>query len=98
VQGHVVPDLHTLIYEMSGNPLLELTAEPHWRFLRRAMGEVLRRATLPREIWRQHVEIVDAIAGGDADRAETLMVVHDLAAAKTLRAALDAAASNPTNP
>jgi DNA-binding FadR family transcriptional regulator len=90
--------LHTLIYEMSGNPLLALTAEPHWRFLRRAMGEVLRRATLPREIWRQHAEIVDAIAGGDADRAETLMVDHDLAAAKTLRAALDAPASNPTNP
>jgi DNA-binding GntR family transcriptional regulator len=99
VAGQVRHDmaLHTLIYEMSGNPLLALTAEPHWRFLRRAMGEVLRRATLPREIWRQHVEIVDAIAGGDADRAETLMVVHDLAAAKTLRAALDAAASNPTN-
>jgi DNA-binding GntR family transcriptional regulator len=100
VAGQVRHDmaLHTLIYEMSGNPLLALTAEPHWRFLRRAMGEVLRRATLPREIWRQHAEIVDAIAGGDADRAETLMVDHDLAAAKTLRAALDAPASNPTNP
>lgn len=92
VAGQVRHDmaLHTLIYDMSGNPLLARTAEPHWRFLRRAMGEVLRRATLPREIWRQHAEIVDAIAGGDTDRAETLMVDHDLAAAKTLRAALDA--------
>jgi len=90
--------LHTLIYDMSGNPLLARTAEPHWRFLRRAMGEVLRRATLPREIWRQHAEIVDAIAGGDTDRAETLMVDHDLAAAKTLRAALDAPAADKTKP
>jgi len=100
VAGQVRHDmaLHTLIYDMSGNPLLARTAEPHWRFLRRAMGEVLRRATLPREIWRQHAEIVDAIAGGDTDRAETLMVDHDLAAAKTLRAALDAPAADKTKP
>lgn len=82
--------LHKLVYKASGNPLLARTAEPHWRFLRRAMGEVLRRATLPREIWRQHAEIVEAIASGDAAQAEHLMVEHDLEAAKTLRAALDA--------
>ena len=80
--------LHKLVYEMSGNPLLARTAEPHWRFLQRAMGEVLRRATLPVEIWRQHGEIVEAIAEGDAARAETLMVTHDLEAAVTLREAL----------
>lgn len=82
-------DLHGLVYEMSGNPLLARTAEPHWRFLRRAMGEVLRRATLPGEIWRQHAEIIEAIARGDAERAEALMVEHDLAAADTLYSALE---------
>ncbi|MCA2010182.1 GntR family transcriptional regulator [Cereibacter sphaeroides] len=92
VAGQVRHDmaLHTLIYETSGNPLLARTAEPHWRFLRRAMGEVLRRATLPREIWRQHAEIVEAIARGDAAAAEALMVHHDLSAAGTLQAALEA--------
>ena len=84
--------LHTLVYEMSGNPLLARTAEPHWRFLQRAMAEVLRQAKLPREIWRQHAEIVAAIASGDPDRAESLMVEHDLDAAETLHAAL---AANP---
>ena len=82
--------LHTLIYEMSGNPLLARTAEPHWRFLQRAMGEVLRRAKLPKEIWRQHAEIAEAIVVGDPDRAEHLMVEHDLDAATTLQAALEA--------
>lgn len=89
--------LHTLVYETSGNPLLARTAEPHWRFLRRAMGEVLRRATLPREIWRQHAEIVEAIASGDAAQAEQLMVEHDLEAAKTLRAALNAPVAEAAN-
>lgn len=99
VAGQVRHDmaLHTLIYEVSGNPLLARTAEPHWRFLRRAMAEVLRRATLPREIWRQHAEIVDAIVAGDADGAEKLMVDHDLAAAGTLLAALDARDPELTN-
>ena len=80
--------LHRLIYEMSGNPLLDRTTEPHWRFLQRAMGEVLRRAKLPDEIWRQHAEIVAAIGAGDPDHAETLMIEHDLDAATTLGAAL----------
>jgi len=80
--------LHRLIYEMSGNPLLDRATEPHWRFLQRAMGEVLRRATLPDEIWRQHAEIVAAISAGEPDRAEALMIQHNLEAATTLGAAL----------
>lgn len=91
VAGQVRHDVafHTLAYEMSGNPLLAGTAEPHWRFLRRAMGEVLRREALPGKIWRQHSEIADAIAAGEPERAEALMVEHDLTAADTLYAALE---------
>lgn len=86
--------LHNLVYDMSGNPLLKRTTEPHWRFLQRAMGEVLRRARLPTEIWHQHREITEAIAAGDPDRAERLMVDHDLGAAKTLQAVLEANRDN----
>lgn len=93
---------HNLIYDASGNPLLARTAEPHWRFLRRAMGEVLRRATLPQEIWRQHAGIVAAIAAADPEEAETAMLRHDLEAARMLHAALDAASeatrARPTRP
>ncbi|MBD1547761.1 GntR family transcriptional regulator [Labrenzia aggregata] len=80
--------LHALVYDFSGNALVARTAEPHWRFLRRAMGEVLRHAKLPREIWRQHAEILEAIVQGDPDRAEQLAVDHDLEASKTLYDAL----------
>lgn len=91
VIGQVRHDVafHTLAYEMSGNPLLARTAEPHWRFLRRAMAEVLRREALPGEIWHQHAGIAEAIAAGKAERAEALMIEHDLTAAETLYAALD---------
>lgn len=81
--------LHRLVYDASGNPLLARTAEPHWRFLRRAMAEVLRRESLPGETWRQHAGIVAAIEAGDADRAEDLMVEHDLTAAAKLYKALE---------
>ncbi len=79
---------HGLIYESSGNPLLAGTAEPHWRFLRRAMGEVLRSVNAPQEIWRQHAGILGAIVGGDAADAERLAVEHDIVAARALCASL----------
>lgn len=79
---------HNLVYAGSGNPLLARTVETHWRFLRRAMAEVLRHAEPPREIWRQHAGILDAIISGEPDRAEALAVEHDLHAAETLQTAL----------
>jgi DNA-binding GntR family transcriptional regulator len=80
--------LHALIYEASGNPLIGDTAERHWRFLRRVMGEVLRHAEPPREIWQQHAAILDAVVAGDAALAHGLAVDHDLRAAETLADAL----------
>lgn len=86
IRGQVRQDvaLHTTIYKASGNPLLTRTAEPHWRFLRRAMVEVLRRVTAPAEIWTQHREIVEAILSGNAALAEARMLAHDRAAADQL--------------
>ena len=80
--------LHKLLYESSGNPLLARTAEPHWRFLRRAMGAVLRYAGLPGDIWRQHAEILEAVVAGNPPLAEALIIQHDLEAAKALLEAL----------
>ena len=81
-------EFHTLFYESSDNPLLARSAEPHWRFLRRAMGEVLSKAELPEEIWQQHADILDAVIAGDPVRAEALMVEHALHAADALCAVL----------
>jgi DNA-binding GntR family transcriptional regulator len=75
---------HRLVYESSGNPMLAETAEPHWRFLRRVMGDVLRKAEPPREIWHEHEAIVEAVIAGDPAAAERLMTEHATRAAQLL--------------
>jgi DNA-binding GntR family transcriptional regulator len=75
---------HRLFYETSGNPLLAQTAEPHWRFLRRVLGDVLRHAEPPHDIWNQHEAIAEAALAGDAARAEQLMTGHATRAAELL--------------
>ncbi len=92
---------HNLIYDASGNSLLSRTAEPHWRFLRRVMGDVLRYAEPPPAIWRQHAEILDAIVVGDPKIAEKRAVNHILVAAETLEKRLKehgAVSNEPATP
>jgi DNA-binding GntR family transcriptional regulator len=92
--GHIVDMVradiafHSFLYEASGNPLLAPNAEPHWRQLRRVMGEVLRRAETPDEIWRQHAEILSAVLAGDAALAELRAVNHAVSARQRLEKAL----------
>lgn len=77
-------DFHSFVYQSSGNSLIADTAEPHWRHLRRVMGEVLRRAEQPEEIWRQHADILAAIVSGDAERAQSAATRHIQNAARRL--------------
>ncbi|PPD15690.1 MAG: GntR family transcriptional regulator [Methylobacterium sp.] len=79
---------HRLIYDASQNPLLADAAEPHWRFLRRAMSQVLRHAQRPATIWQQHADILAAIVAGDAESASRKAVDHCLSAADRLGNAL----------
>lgn len=81
---------HTCLYAFSGNAVLAASAEPHWRFLRRVMADVLRHAEPPPEIWDQHTEIAEAVIAGDPDRAHSLAQSHiDTAARKLSRAAAE---------
>ena len=74
---------HGFINELSGNPLIGETTAPHWAYLRRVMGEVLRGdAQMPQTILGEHVAILEAVIGGDGARAETLSRDHISAAAK----------------
>ncbi len=77
---------HAFIYSASGNPMIGPTAEAHWRFLRRAMGDVLRRSAPPPSIWKQHRDILDAIVAGDAEAAEARTLDHVRSAAARLAA------------
>ena len=78
---------HRFLYAVSGNPLLTDTAEPHWRYLRRVMGEVLRFAEPGPEIWEQHRGILDAIVRGNAEAAMERAARHVSGAAEQLSSA-----------
>jgi len=74
---------HAFVNELSGNSLIGETTAPHWPYLRRVMGEVLRDdVQMPQTILGEHVAILDAIIAGDADRAEALSRDHISRAAK----------------
>ena len=73
---------HAFINELSGNPLIGETTAPHWPYLRRVMGEVLRDdAQMPETILQEHVAILDAIIAGNGIEAESLSRNHILRAA-----------------
>ena len=86
---------HAFIYSASGNPVIGPTAEVHWRFLRRVMGEVLRRSEPPHSIWKQHRDILDAVVAGDAEAAEARTLNHVRSAAARLAATAAGAAEHP---
>jgi len=69
-------EFHHLIYELSGNPLLGRTAEIHWRYLRRVMGDVLRQESAPESIWQQHQSILNCILDGNKNGARSLAQEH----------------------
>jgi DNA-binding GntR family transcriptional regulator len=74
---------HKFLSELSGNPLIGETTAPHWPYMRRVMGEVLRDdAKMPKSIWDEHAAILGAVIEGNGDRAETLSRQHILRAAK----------------
>jgi DNA-binding FadR family transcriptional regulator len=63
--------------------LIGETTAPHWPYLRRVMGEVLRDdSQMPQTILNEHVAILDAVIAGDGARAETLSRDHISRAAK----------------
>jgi DNA-binding GntR family transcriptional regulator len=74
---------HAFIYQLSGNPLIGETTAPHWPYVRRFMGEVLRDdVQMPQTILSEHIAILDAVITGDGARAETLSRDHISRAAK----------------
>jgi len=75
---------HHAIYAASGNPLIEQSADQHWRHLRRAMGAVLQSVPQRESLWDEHEAIAKAIAAGEADRAARLSDAHVAQAGRTL--------------
>jgi DNA-binding GntR family transcriptional regulator len=69
-------DFHTLIYELSGNPVILDTMRLNWLHLRRTMGEVLRFPGMTAQVWKQHGEIWNAMVRQNAVEAADLMRDH----------------------
>ncbi|MEI7446643.1 MAG: GntR family transcriptional regulator [Burkholderiales bacterium] len=67
---------HEFLYALSGNPLIAPALETHLTYTQRVMGEVLIRDEKPRDIWDQHEAILEAVARGDGERAESLVRRH----------------------
>ena len=85
---------HRAIYEMSGNPIVLDSVRPHWRFLRRAMADVLRHAEPPAAIWQQHAAISEAVLLGKPDMAADLSIRHTRDACNELAEVLEALSSS----
>ena len=80
---------HQAIYAAAGNPLIEQSAQLHWRHLRRVMGAVLQQARQREAVWDEHEAIAKAIASGDGDRAAKLIEEHSRNASENLAERLD---------
>src|SRR6202035_4478526 len=87
IEAHM--KFHAFINELSGNSLIGETTAPHWPYLRRVMGEVLRDdAQMPQVILGEHVAILDAVIAGKGAQAEALSREHILRAANIFVARL----------
>jgi DNA-binding GntR family transcriptional regulator len=80
---------HAALYTAAGNPLIEQSAQLHWRHLRRVMGAVLQQTGQRESVWDEHEAIAQAIAAGDGDRAARLIEDHSRHASDNLGARLD---------
>lgn len=79
---------HSAIYAASQNPLIEQSAQQHWRHLRRVMGAVLQQSRRRQAVWDEHEAIAGAIAAGDGDKAARLIEQHSRRAGEDLAARL----------
>jgi DNA-binding GntR family transcriptional regulator len=69
-------EFHSLLYERSGNPMIGVTAEPLWHYLRRVMITVLSYAERGDLVWEQHREILELWRPGMPSAAWRLVTEH----------------------
>ncbi len=67
---------HCAIYRASNNPVIEQSAQLHWKHIRRAMGTLLQTTEVRLAVWDEHEAISRAIAAKDARKAEALTRAH----------------------
>lgn len=88
-------EFHNFLYEQSGNPMISVTAEPLWHYLRRVMITVLSYAERGQLVWEQHREILEALAAGDEARGVRLVTEHIKGAQRAILGSIDDAKMPP---
>ena len=90
VQKMIAADMrfHDFVHALSGNSLIAPALSPHLICMQQVMGQVLVRDEKPRDVWDEHVEILEAISGGAGQLAETLAREHITRAADFMLARL----------
>jgi len=81
---------HGLIYELSGNPLLDEAAASYWHHIRRLIALTLRTEHPMEAVWDDHEAILQAIVDADPARAEALAQQHARNNARLLASRLEA--------
>ncbi len=76
---------HAAVNALSGNPVVSEVTEAQRPQIRRVMVVIKFDAAIADRIWREHAAIADAIAAGDAGRAETAAREHALKAGEETR-------------
>jgi len=81
---------HQALYELSGNPVIEVIIGPQWPHMRRAMACVLSTPGYPLTVWEEHALITERVLAGDPDKAERAARSHALGAGRTIEERLKA--------
>ena len=81
---------HQALYELSGNPVIEVIIGPQWPHMRRAMACVLSTPGYPLTVWEEHALITERVVAGDLDKAERAATSHALGAGRTIEERLKA--------
>ncbi len=73
---HITADFHASVIALSGNGLITLVCQSLAEIYRDRISGVLFPKTRQKEVHAAHLDIAEAIAAGDGDRAEALMAEH----------------------
>jgi DNA-binding GntR family transcriptional regulator len=69
-------EFHSLIYRLSGNPIIAESMRLNWRHLQRSMGKVLQYPGMSETVWAEHTEIFETLVAGRGADAAVLMGAH----------------------
>jgi DNA-binding GntR family transcriptional regulator len=67
---------HEFLHELSDNSLVAPTLAPHLKYMARVMADMVMRVRTTEDVWNEHERILEAIASGDAELAESLIRRH----------------------